>query len=154
MSMSKPILAQAIATGVSQAAATSQVDGFASGIIDEITINGIASTGSAAGSITGLVAATMANRIEIASGYPSVSAELLGICTGIVKHLHDDAILIYPAFPYINSGEITNLDGSVLAGYVKTESGYPNVSAELLGMCTGIVTHLMDNAECNGGTIV
>lgn len=153
MAMNINNLSSEITSGLSQTTPTTETDGFARGVIEEIIANGVATTGSPTGTISGITGAGMSTLIEGYAGYPSVSTELSNFCTEIANHINNNAIVTYPSSPYSNNGTISNLNGTTLANAVKTAVGYPSVSSELQGMCDAVVNHVMNNAVCNGGSI-
>lgn len=153
MAMNVSNLSSEIASGLGQGSTTSETDGFAQGIIDELTTNGVASTGSPSGTISGLTVSSMANLIKTVVGYPSVSSELTGFCQGIIDNLQNDGSVSYPSSPHTNGGTIINIDGTTTAGYIKDEAGYPSVSSELQGFADAVADHIKDNASCDGGSI-
>jgi hypothetical protein len=160
MSVSPSLLGTEIATALGQSSATSQVIGFATGILNELTQSGMAAFGSPSGNtISGMTGADMASKVAAAAGFGSVSGTLSGFCSGIVSHIQSAGMVSYtgptpPATPvYFLGGTISGLSGSAMAAQVQASAGYPSVSSQLLGMCTVIANHIMTNAQVTSGII-
>jgi len=160
MSVNPTLLATEITTGIGQVSPTIQVQGFATGILGELTANGIAQVGLPTGNtISGLSASDMASKIANAAGYASVSSDLTKMCVGIVNHIQSVGVVSYvgpipPAVPiYYLGGTISGLSGSGMASLVQSNVGYPSISTELLGMCNAICTHITTNAQVTSGVI-
>lgn len=143
---------------------TIELIGLADGIIAELIENGSTTFGNVPGPhlITGITAASMANKISGGAGFPSVSIDLLNMCSGIIKHITESGVVFYagpppapPAIPpsaaYNSGGTISGLSGSAMANEVKTAMGKDSVSIKLLNKCTAIVNHIIINAEINSG---
>lgn len=156
MSVSPTALAAAMATGIGQSAPTSQLSGFAKGILEELTQHGMASSGPPSGNtISGMSGSSMATKVAGYAGYPNVSAELMGFCSAIVSHIESAGLVSYtgPGPVFFLGGTISGLSGSAMASGVMSSVGYPSVTSQLSGMCGAIASHIMSNAEVNSGTI-
>jgi len=165
MALNYTQLAQDIVTGINQSGTTQEVEGFAQGIVEEVQ-NGSATYGTIPGPhpISGLSGSSMAALVANYSGFPSETPELINFCTAIADNIMATGIVTYtspipnpptipPELAWNTGGTISGLIGSVMAAAVKAAVGYPNVSTELLGMCTAICDHINDNAEVISGVI-
>ena len=148
-------------------AATTELIGFATGVLDELTQNGSATSRNFPGPhpISGMTGGSMADKIRANSyasfGYTSVP--LLNFCTAIVSHIHGMGVVTYtspiPANPpppsdsWFLGGTISGLNGATLAALVTAQVPYPFVSPQLISFCTAITTHIMTNAEVTDGVI-
>jgi len=160
MAVNPTLLATEITTGLGQLLPTVQVTGFATGVLNELTQKGVASTGLPTGNtISGMSGSDMADKVATDAGYGSTSAVLVKFCTGIVNHIQEAGIVSYtgpvpPAAPiYYLGGTISGLSGPAMAALVQSNVGYPSVSVELLGMCNAICTHIVTNAQVTSGVI-
>lgn len=163
MATSFPLLATEIATAIGQSYVTTQVMGFAHGILEELTQNGTATFGftPTGHTISGMTAASMAGKIATYAGYGYASPELVNFCMGIVTHIQGAAIVTYtgPIFPpppppgWFLGGTISGLSGPAMASLVQSYVGYPSVSPQLLAKCTAIANHIMTNASVVSGVI-
>lgn len=141
---------------------STQLIGWATGVLDELTSNGMATSRFFAGPhpISGMSASSMATKVADEAGYPGVSDELLDYCEAIVEHIEGDGEVFYTApLPppdadaWFLNGTISGLDGSTLASLIASKVGYPGVSTKLLAKATAIVDHIQDNAEVTDGVI-
>jgi hypothetical protein len=139
---------------------TTQVLGFARGILEELTQSGSATFGNIPGphSISGLTGSSMANRVKTYAGYPTVSSQLLGFCTGISTHVMTGVVTYTgPSSPtppnWFLGGTISGMTGSGMANQVKINVPFPYVTSELLAMCQAIVSHIQTNAQVTSGVI-
>lgn len=143
-----------------------EIVGWATGIVDEVTSNGVATFGNIPGPhpISGITGASMAGKVATAAGYGSVSAELLNFCTGVANHITGSGVVTYagpppapPALPppaaWFLGGVVSGLSGPAMAAQVASAVGYPGVSPELLNQCTAIADHIMANAQVVSGVI-
>ena len=141
-----------------------QLIGFAQGILEELTMNGIATFDSGIPgphSISGMVGVSMATKVHNYAGWAEAgpTPQLINYCTGIVQHIHGMGIVTYvgpppPAIPdYFLGGTISGLDGTIMANTIAGLVPYPGTSPELIAKCTAIVTHIMVNAEVVSGII-
>jgi len=154
-------LAAQIATGLGQPSASDEVKGFAHGVLDELTMSGLATFGGTPSPhpISGMTGSSMANRIMSYVGYPNVSPQLLNFCTGICNHIQTAGIVTYtgptpPAVPnYFLGGTVSGLSGSAMASLVQAAVGYPSITPQLLGLCDAIATHIISNAQVVSGVI-
>jgi len=162
MAMSIPVLAAAIVTGIGQSGPpTTPVTGFATGIINEIEQNGMATFGSVPtpNPVSGVTGPGMASKIQAAAGYPNVSTPLSNFCSAVATYINSNAIVTYtgpipPANPaWFLGGTISGLSGSALASAVQSSMGFPSVSSQLLGMCTAITDHITNFASVTSGVI-
>lgn len=159
MSLSSSTLASDIATALGHSGnVTLQVLGFAQGIIDELTQNGVASTGPITGNtISGVTGSSMASKISVAAGFGSVSAKLLNFCNGISSHITSAANITYTgpgtSPPYSTGGTISGLSGSAMASLISSNVGYGSVTSILLAMATAVTNHITINAQANAGVI-
>lgn len=142
---------------------TLQLTGWATGVLQELTQSGIATSRVIPGPhpISGMSGASMAALVAAAAGYPFVSIPLLNYCNAIVQHIQTAGQVFYtapvgspnPADNFFLNGTITGLDGSTLAALVAAQVGYPFVSTRLLAKCTAIVNHIQTNAIVTDGVI-
>jgi hypothetical protein len=101
----------------------------------------------------------MALLISTFSGFPSVSPELLGFCSGIATYVMANAQVFYvgpppPTLPDWNvGGTITGLDGGDLANAVAPLMGQPAPSTELTAQCTAMMDHVTNFALVTDGVI-
>lgn len=163
MATSAPLLASEIAAGLGHPGdVTVQVQGFATGILEELTQNGVAGFNGGVPSpysISGMSGSSLATKVASYAGYPFVSPELLSFCTGIVTHIQGSGIVTYvgpppPANPnYFLGGTISGLVGATMASIIQGAVPYPFVSAELLGMSNAICNHIVANAQVVSGVI-
>lgn len=160
MAVNPSLLATQIVAGIGQSSVTTQVTGFATGILDELTQNGIAVFGVSptGNTITGLSGSSMASRVAAGAGYGSVSPELMNFCTGIVTHILTATVTYTGPTPpsepaWFLGGTIVGLSGPAMAALVQASVGYPNVSSQLQGMCSAICDHITANAEVTSGVI-
>lgn len=161
MAMNPTDLASEIASALGYPGnVTIQVQGFAQGIIEEITQNGVASTGAVPSphNISGITGASMAAKVANYAGYGYVTPTLLGYCTGIVSHITSSAVVSYTGpggLPplFFLGGTISGLSGAAMAIQVALSAGYPGVTPQLLAKCTAIADHIMNNGEANNGSI-
>lgn len=125
------------------------------------------SNGAAAGGIiSGMDGSTMASLVQAGAGYPNVSSELDTFCQQIVSHIQTLGLVEFEAGeitgqctstalspgPLTNGagtgGEISGLDGSILADAIHSAVGYPGgTSSALVKFCTAITNYIMANAE-------
>lgn len=166
MAMNETQLAQEVADAMGYSTVTSQLIGWAKGIVEEVK-NGSATFGNIPGPhpISGVLGPNMATLIANYAGYGYATPELTNFCTGVAKHIVSSGVVTYTAPPpappaimppqaWFLNGTISGLDGSAMASLVATMVGYPNVSAKLLAECTAICDHIMSNAEVTSGVIV
>lgn len=161
MSVNPTLLASQIAAAVGHPGnVTQQVQGFATGILNELTQSGHAAVGSPSGNtISGMTGTSMASRVASAAGYSFVSTPLRNFCTGIVTHIQSAGSVTYtgpiPPAPvvYFLGGTIVGLSGPSMAALVQSTVGFPFTSSQLSAMCTAIATHIMTNAQVSSGTI-
>lgn len=167
MALSGSGLAEEIRSAMNFPSPTStQLIGWATGIVEEITTNGMATFGTIAGPhpISGLTGSSMAGKVANYAGYPGVSAQLLNFCTAIANHIMTNGVVTYagpppapPAIPpsaaWYTGGTISGLSGSLMASDVASAVGFPGVSAPLLNKCTAIANHIMTNAQVESGVI-
>ncbi len=163
MAVNAPQLADEVAAALGYDTTSTQLIGWATGILEELTQNGIATFGftPSGHTISGMTPASMASKIANYAGYGSVSTELLNYCTGIVNHIHGTAIVTYigPPFPpppppgWYLGGTISAINGAGMASMVAAAVGYPGVSAQLLAKCTAICDHIIANALVVSGVI-
>lgn len=140
---------------------TLPVQGFAEGILDELTSNGIAGFGGIPGPhpISGMTGASMASKVAAAAGYPGVSPELMSYCSGIVLHIQTAGQVFYtgpippPPPGFELDGTITGLNGAAMAALIVGMVPYPGATSELIDKCTAIADHIMTNAEVVSGAI-
>lgn len=161
-------LADEVRSAMGYPAPTSdQLVGWATGVLDELTQNGTATSRNIPGphTISGMTGASMAAKIVAASNgtYGFISTELEAYCGAIASHIQSSGQVFYtapiptnpppPSESYFLNGTITGLDGPTLASLVASAVGYPFVSALLLAKCTAITSHIMSDAEVTDGTI-
>lgn len=144
-----------------------QLIGWSTGVLDELTQSGTATSRNVAGphTISGMTGPSMAARIVAASSgtYPFISPELTNYCNAIVQHIQTSGQVFYtgpvpgnpppPSASWFEGGTISGLSGPVLASLVVAQVGYPFVSTRLLAKCTAIVDHIQNNAEVLDGVI-
>lgn len=157
MSLNPSALAAAMASGIGQSSPTSELSGFAQGIIEELTSNGVAAQGPQSGNmISGISGSSMATKVVAAAGYGSVSSKLSSFCNGIVSHITSAGMVSYtapgPGFWNLG-GTISGLSGSAMAATVASDVGYGSVSSELSGMCNAICNHIIANGDVEAGVI-
>lgn len=145
-------LSSEIATELGQVE-TDETLAFAQAIVEELKTSAIASTGSPAGTISNIDSASMAALIVTYASYPYSTSEVEGLCDALKSHIESDAVVTYPADPWSDGGTISNLSDAAMAALWKTNASYPSVTAQILGMCTAILTHIMNNASCDGGSL-
>lgn len=163
MATNAALLASQIAAGLGHPGdVTVQVQGFATGILEELTQNGTAGFNGGIPSpysITGMSGGSLATKVAGYAGYPGVSPQLLSFCTAIVSHIQGAGIVTYvgpppPANPnYFLGGTISGLVGATMASLIQAAVPYPFVSTELLGMSDAICNHIVANAQVVSGVI-
>ena len=85
----------------------------------------------------------LADEIAAAMGYSPTSAQLQGFGKGIVEEVKNGTA----TFGTTPSGHtISGIVFSSMANLIKTYGGFPSVSAELLALCDGVSSNIMDNA--------
>ena len=144
---------------------TDELKGIAQGILDELTLQGIATFGLIPGPhpVVGLTPPTMAAKIVSAGGAKTITPQLLGLCTGIVSGLAT-AIVTYAAPPqtippiapildWFTGGLIAGLAGPVMAVQISSALGFPAPTPELINMANSIVNHIQANAQVESGKI-
>lgn len=110
-----------------------------------------------------MVGVDLANAIRSAMGFPlPLSSQLLGWGNAIVSHVTSTSLIsfapgqvtgIAPASGgplssgAASGGLLVGPTGAVLAPLVRTDAGYPNVSPQLLNMCTAICSHIVTNSR-------
>jgi hypothetical protein len=160
VSVNPSLLASEIATAVGHPGnVTVQIQGFATGILQELTQNGHATVGAPSGNaISGMTGYSMASKVATAAGYGFVSTPLLHFCNGVTTHILTGTVNytgpIPPAIPpWFLGGTIVGLSGPAMAALVQSNVGFPFTSSYLLAMCTAITSHIMTNAQVTSGTI-
>lgn len=161
MATSPALLADEVATALGNPGnITSQVLGWATGLLEELTQNGSATFGGFAGPhpISGMSGSSMATKIANYAGYPGANSTLIAYCNGIVSHIQGSGTVTYTSptgLPpnWFLGGTISGLSGSAMAAEVASSVGYPGVSPELLAKCTAIADHITGNAEVVSGVI-
>lgn len=141
------------------------------------TVNGAAPpsggplTGGTAvgGLIAGMAGATLAAKMQMEMGKPSITPQLLGFAgamalhflTGLVSFtLITGACTNTPVSPGAltgagANGKIAGYSGPTLATAIAAGIGQPSASAPLISMCTNLVTYIMANATVTyAGTVV
>ena len=160
MAMNYPQLAEEMRIAMGFSTTTTQLLGWARGIVEEVK-NGIATYGGNAGphTISNISGPNMASLIQNYAGYSGVSPQLNNYCTAIANYIMVTARVTYigplpPAFPdWWQGGTISGMVGSGMANSVAFSVPYPNVSAQLLAQCNVIVSHIHTNAQVVLGVI-
>ena len=141
---------------------STQLTGWATGTLDELTISGTAGFGGVAGphSITGMTGSSMATRVETEAGYPSVSTELTNFCTALVDYIQSNAVVTYtgptppPPPGFTDGGTISGMVGDDMADDIHDSVGFPgSTSTPLKELCGAIVDHIQANAQVASGVI-
>jgi len=154
-------MAQSIADAMGKPEVSADLIAFCQGIVDEITQNGVATFGGSASghTISGITGASLASKIESNVPFPSITAELIGYCTGICNHIIASSIVTYsgpPAPPgndWFEGGTISGTNGAGMATMIKNEVGFPSVTQDLINHCTGIANNINSDAEVESGVI-
>jgi hypothetical protein len=161
MATSPTLLASEVATALNHPGdVTAEVLGWATGLLEELTQNGVATFGGIPGphSISGMTGLSMASKIAGYAGYPGTTPTLIGYCTGIVAHIQGSGIVTYtgptpPGPSYFLGGTISGLSGPAMATLVASSAGYPGTTPVLIAKCTAIANHIMTNAQVVSGVI-
>lgn len=159
MAMDWNSLADEIASAMGYSPTSDEIKAFARGTVEGVqtgvpTFGGVPTPHT----ITALVPATMAALIMGYAGYPSVTTQLLGYCTGVCNHIMAAGIITYtgptPPPPIWNiGGTLAGLDGSACAALVAASAGYPSVTSKLEAECTAVCDHLVANMQIEAGVI-
>jgi len=162
MAMNFTQLADEIADAMGYSPTSDKIKAFAHGTVDEVK-TGLATFGGTPGPhpISGVTPSDMADLIKSYGGYPSVTSQLLGYCTGVSNHIMLAGQVYYASPPpstsdpigWHDDGVILALSGAACALLVAAAAGYPSVSDKLEQECTAVVDHIMNNAEVNWGVI-
>lgn len=89
-------MASKIATAAGFGSVTAELLGLGNGICNHITSSGLVTYTNApdftsGGTVSGLSGSAMANEIKTSAGFPSVSAQLLGLANAIANHIMTNA---------------------------------------------------------------
>jgi hypothetical protein len=181
MAMSADDMAKAVHKALGQPASTAispQAKGLTKSIVDEIKEGGkvahalvtgttaagspLAAGAAANGTVTGLVAASLAGRFVANGVAPSVTKETKDYAAAFVKHMLTAQVLFPPgkitgsatssssspgplAAAQGKQGQVLGLDGDALAALIGASRG--GVSATLKAECGAIVKHITDACE-------
>lgn len=129
-------------------------------------------TGAASnGLIVGPTGAVLAPLVQSMAGYPSVSAELLGMCTAICTHYTTKSKVAFATGKVVGvctntlitpgvftgtatDGTLSGLVGDDLADEIHAAAGFPgSTSAPLKAMANAITTYILANAVALGGVM-
>ena len=139
---------------------TSQIIGWSGAVLDELKAGVAGFGGSPTHSISGLTGPSLASRIQIGAGYPSISPELSLYASGMTAYILSGALVTYTGPPtsgtnpdWFQGGTISGMVGSAMATTIATSVAFPFVSPELINKCTAIVDYIQSNAEVESGVI-
>jgi hypothetical protein len=135
--------------------------GWATGVLGELTQNGIATFGLIPGPhpISGMTGASMASKIALAAGYPGPTPILIAYAGAICTHIQSSGFVTYtsPTSPippnWFLGGTISGLNGPAMATLVAAACGFPGTTPILIAKCTAIASHIMSNAQVVSGVI-
>jgi hypothetical protein len=109
-----------------------------------------------------LSASILANEIQTAMGFSSISSQLLGFCQALVSEIQTNAkisnSLVTGDCPHSGgslsngtsvNGIISSLSGSRLASTIQSDIGFPLVTSNLLNLSNAIVNHIMGLGKVN-----
>jgi hypothetical protein len=149
MALDPILLADEITIAVGQSLpASTQIQGFASGLIDGMK-SGVVSP---AGIISGLSGSTISAAIAAGAGFPSVTPQLSGFGSSFATYVMLSGFVV-PTPPVPPSGPILGLSGSAWAPLLAAASGFPSVSPQLQGFADAVMDHITNNAVVIVGVI-
>ena len=89
---------------------------------------------------------SLANEITDAMGFPAPpSPQLIGWATGCIIELSGKGLATTGGIP--GPHKITGISGPSMAAIVASVGGYGLITPQLIGECTGIMTHIMTAAN-------
>lgn len=128
--------------------ASTEILAFATAMVNGLT----GASAIVSGQIVGLDGSAISAAIQAGAGYPSITPQLAGFGDSFASYIMANA-LVTPSPPVPPSGPILGLSGAAYAAELQSASGFPSVSAELLGFGTAVMDHISNNALVVVGVI-